>query len=115
MGNPAAPRPCEYCRVFQSQQICLSVYNTALLGLVNLVIQVFLADSAVVGQGASAFTLIGGTIFAVSVLFAPKVYKVSDDRSRSLGVFLPCLGRRNLESGKRPLFKDSTVVTILRC
>ena len=61
----------------QSQQICLSVYNTALLGLVNLVITLFLADSAVLGQGGSAFTLIGGTVFAVSVLFAPKVYKVT--------------------------------------
>ena len=72
---PSPPPPCD-SRV-QSQQICLSVYNTALLGLVNLVITLFLADSAVLGQGGSAFTLIGGTVFAVSVLFAPKVYKVT--------------------------------------
>eukprot|EP00752_Nemacystus_decipiens_P001936 g1865.t1 len=62
--------------VGESQQICVSVYNTALLGLVNLAITVFLADSAVIGQGGSAFTLIGGTVFALSILFAPKVYKL---------------------------------------
>jgi len=87
--------------VLQSQQICLSVYNTALLGLVNLVLQLFLADSAVIRQGGSAFTLIGGTIFAVSVLFAPKVYKVSGGRSRSSGAFPLCLDG-TMRVGSRP-------------
>ncbi|CAM9280664.1 unnamed protein product, partial [Pylaiella littoralis] len=63
--------------VGESQQICLSVYNTTLLGLVNLAIPVVLADSTtVIGQGAVALTLIGGTAFTVSVLFGPKVYKL---------------------------------------
>ncbi|CAN0377020.1 unnamed protein product, partial [Ectocarpus sp. 12 AP-2014] len=64
--------------VGESQPICLCVYNATLLGLINLGLQVFLEDTsvAVIGVGASAFTLIGGTIFAVSVLFVPKVYQL---------------------------------------
>lgn len=48
-----------------------------MLGLVNLAITMFLADSVVIKLGGSALTLIGGTVFAVSILFAPKLYKVT--------------------------------------
>lgn len=60
----------------QSQPICLSVYNTTLLGLINLAVQLVLAESPVVQVAASAFTAVAGTIFTVSVLFGPKVYQV---------------------------------------
>lgn len=61
----------------QSQPICLSVYNTTLLGLINLAIYFILDDKIGVVVGASTLTAVAGSIFTISVLFGPKVYRVS--------------------------------------
>ena len=60
----------------QSQSICLSVYNTTLLGLVNLVLHLVVSESSVAAISALSFAAVGGTVFTVSVVFGPKVYKV---------------------------------------
>lgn len=69
------PRPC--LPQSQSQPICLSVYNTTLLGLVDLAVQLLLASNTAIVVGSSSFTAAVGTVFTVSVLFGPKVYRVS--------------------------------------
>lgn len=60
----------------QSQPICLSVYNTMLLGLVNIAVRVLMVNKISVVVGASTLTAVAGSIFTISVLFGPKVYRV---------------------------------------
>lgn len=55
----------------------MSVYNTTLLGLINLAIYFILDDKIGVVVGASTLTAVAGSIFTISVLFGPKVYRVS--------------------------------------
>ena len=61
----------------QSHSICLSVYNAMLLGLVNLVMHLFLSENVVARSCVRSFSAVGGTVFTVSVVFGPKVYKVT--------------------------------------
>lgn len=73
--SPCPPRL--YTLASQSQPICLSVYNTTLLGFVNLAIQLLMVDQVAIKVGTRTFTAVGGTVFIVSVIFAPKAYCVS--------------------------------------
>lgn len=75
--SPLPPSPPPVYTASQSQPICLSVYNTTLLGLVDLAIQLLLANNTAMVVGSSSFAAAVGTVFTVSVLFGPKVYRVS--------------------------------------
>lgn len=52
------------------------MYNTTLLGLVNVVMHLLVSDNAVATLCVRIFSAVGGTVFTVSVVFGPKVYKV---------------------------------------
>lgn len=62
--------------VGESQSICLSVYNTTLLGLLNVGMHLLANDNIVAESGVRSFSAVGGTVFTVSVVFGPKAYKV---------------------------------------
>lgn len=62
--------------VGESQSICLSVYNTTLLGLLNVGMHVLASDNIAAKSGVRSFTAVGGTVFTVSAVFGPKAYKV---------------------------------------
>lgn len=71
----------------QSHSICLCVYNTTLLGLANVAIQLALSGNTAMKEAASSFSAVAGTLFIVSVLFGPKVYRVSATRNLLLATY----------------------------
>lgn len=48
-----------------------------LLGLVNLMMHLFLSNNVVAQACVRTFSAVGGTVFTVSVVFGPKVFKVT--------------------------------------
>ncbi|CAM9426899.1 unnamed protein product, partial [Ectocarpus sp. 13 AM-2016] len=68
----------------KSQSICLSVYNTTLLGLVNVVMYLLVNDNPVARSCMRSFSAVWGTAFTISAVFGPKALKV---RTKSI---CPC-------------------------
>ncbi|CAM9868125.1 unnamed protein product, partial [Ectocarpus sp. 12 AP-2014] len=62
--------------VGESQSICLSVYNTTLLGLVNVVMYLLVNDNPVARSCMRSFSAVWGTAFTISAVFGPKALKL---------------------------------------
>ncbi|CAM9434117.1 unnamed protein product, partial [Ectocarpus fasciculatus] len=62
--------------VGESQSICMSVYNTTLLGLLNVVMYLLVSDNPMARSCVRSFSAVWGTVFTISAVFGPKAFKL---------------------------------------
>lgn len=53
----------------------------ALLGIVCVVLHALVGDNKIAASSSQSFAAVCGTVFTVSAVFGPKVYKVSQSRN----------------------------------